>query len=66
MLFPKDEDEIDSLVRAFNRFNQQFDRGLLVQSGITVEKSSATIETLLADIGMFLSTVRNNLLTVTY
>ena len=53
ILSSRDQDEIDNLTQAFNRFQKQFDRGLVVQSGAMIEKSGATLETLLADIGMF-------------
>jgi hypothetical protein len=48
-----DQDEVDHLSQAFRRFKQQFDRGLLVQSGAIIEKSGATLETLLEDISAF-------------
>ena len=53
VLSSRDQDEIDNLTQAFNRFQQQFDRGLVVQSGAMIVKSGATLETLLADISMF-------------
>ena len=46
LLSPDTQEDIDELTKRFTRFKQQFDRGIAVQSG-------ATLETLLDDMGTF-------------
>jgi hypothetical protein len=47
LLSPGKQDKIDELMKRFNWFKQQFDRGVSVQS-------AGTLEVLLEDIGMVL------------
>jgi hypothetical protein len=52
-LFQSDLDKVNDLSQKFERFKQQFDRGLLVQSGATIEKSGATLQILLQNMSAF-------------
>ena len=47
LLSHSDQENIDELTKRFNRFRQQFDRGVSVQA-------AGTLEMLLEEIGMFL------------